>query len=186
MLTVRGRLALAVAATMATAAGAVAFTGAAAAGTGCLDTRDVFVTDVTAAEGTGGNGTTTLTLTVQSRGCPQAGDVAYTLKPLTTDIRDLTYVSGTLTFADGDTREQTLKIDVYADYLDEPDEQFAVRLTGLSGELRACEALSTITLVNDDQAKDPGAEPGITIGYTKCELHSSRQYPVNPEPTARY
>ncbi|WP_157546804.1 Calx-beta domain-containing protein [Hamadaea tsunoensis] len=169
----RGRLALAMTAAVAMAAGALVVTGVAAvAGTDCAGTRDVLVTSLATAEGTQRDGLTRLTLTVVSRGCALPGSVGYALKPVTTDDKDLTYRGGTLTFAEGDLKDQALTVDVRADDVVEPDEQFAVVLTELRGATRACDTMAVVTVVNDDPGKY--IPPTITPSILPCELHSSR------------
>src|SRR5262249_54914107 len=139
----RGRLVLATAAVVAMAASALVVAGVAAAAGGSA-TRDVLVTSVGEAEGTlRDNAVGPLTLTVVSRGCAYPGAVAYTVKPLTTDDRDLIYKGGVITFDAGDMKDQTLTVDVRADDVVEPDEQFVIALVDLRGAVRACDIMAT-------------------------------------------
>ena len=102
---------------------------------------------------TGGPATFTVSLSATSG---QAVTVTYTTADGTaTAGSDYTAASGTLTFAPGDTADKTITVTVLDDALDEPDEDFTVTLSALTGTpVNAIidPATVTVTIGDDDDA----------------------------------
>ncbi len=122
--------------------------------------------DVALIEGTG---TATLFSFPVTLGAPSAQPVtvAYSTVPLSaTAGTDYTPVSGTLTFAPGDTSEP-VPVSVVADALDEPDEQFTVVLGAAAGAVVA-DGVGLGTIIDDD------ATPALSIADSNGDEASCR------------
>ena len=119
------------------------------------DGPSLSIDDVSATEGTGTGGTATFTVSL-SAASPQTVSVAFTSADGTaTAPADYTAVSGTLTFAPGDT-SKTVSVALEGDSVDEPDETFTVVLSdAVDGSIG--DGSGTGTIVDDDEP--PAGEP---------------------------
>ncbi len=61
-----------------------------------------------------------------------------------------------VTFADGDTTSKTVTVSIIDDTLDETNETFTVGLSGVTGGSDLGTATSTVTIVDNDAAQQPG------------------------------
>ena len=101
-----------------------------------------------------GDGTASLTVTL-SAASTESITVTYTTADGTASAgSDYTAASGTLTFAPGDTADKTITVTVLDDALDEPDEDFTVTLSALTGTpVNAIIDPATVTVtIGDDDA----------------------------------
>ena len=108
----------------------------------------------------GDAGTTTATFTV-SRASGSDGAVSVnfaTADGTATAGSDYTANSGTVTFADGDTADKTITVSVIGDTLDEANETFTVTLSSPTGGATLGTAVSTATIIDDD---DAAPVPGV-------------------------
>ena len=106
------------------------------------------IDDVSATEGTGTAGTATFTVSLSATS-PQTVSAAYASADGTaTAPADYTAVSGTVTFAPGET-SQTVSVSLVGDSVDEPDETFTVVLSSpVDGSID--DGVGTGTIVDDD------------------------------------
>jgi hypothetical protein len=133
--------------------------------------RFVSVENHTEAEGSPAAGDTTKTFVFQvtSSGCMQAGTAKYTTVPaLARESTDFVSTSGTLTFAAGVARRQTVAVDVVMDSVREPDELFYFLVCPSSGVLEKGAYRAVGMVVNDDDGPAGDPEAG-----TIPELHCS-------------
>jgi predicted extracellular nuclease len=127
-----------------------------ATGTGTIINDDVAVPgtlaigNVTLAEGN--TGTTAFTFTVtRSGGSDGTVAVDYATTLGTADAGDLTPVSGTLTFLNGETTK-TITVLVNGDYVLEADEGFSIGLSNATGGATITTATGNGSITNDDFA----------------------------------
>ncbi len=108
-----------------------------------------------------GNATTTAVFTISlSKSSSQAVTVAYaTAGGTATAGSDYTAVSGTVTFAPGETT-RTVAVQVTRDLMAEPTETFTLKLSGASGATLA-RSIATATIQDDDSATTP--PPSVSI-----------------------
>ena len=130
-----------------------AVNAAIADGSGAITINDddgpsLSINDVSANEGTGVGGTATFTVSL-SAASPQTVSAAYASAAGTaTAPADYAAVSDTVTFAPGET-SQTVSVALVGDSVDEPDETFAVVLSGaVDGTI--ADGSGTGTIVDDD------------------------------------
>ncbi|MBT8198519.1 MAG: hypothetical protein KJO84_08495, partial [Acidimicrobiia bacterium] len=100
-------------------------------------------------------GTVTLTVT-RTGGTDGAVGVSYATAAGTAGLGDFTATSGTLTWADGDTTEQTITVPITDDPLVEAEEAFAVTLSNPTGGAALGTATTTVTIIDDDIFTVPG------------------------------
>jgi len=110
-----------------------------------------------------GNATTTAVFTV---GLSQASTQAVTVRYVTANATatagsDYTAVSGTLTFAPGETL-RSISVPVLRDLVGESTETFSVQLSSATGGTLT-RAAGLATILDDDRVTPPPA-PGVTIG----------------------
>ena len=78
------------------------------------------------------------------------------------ETEDYTVITGTLTFAVGDT-SMVLSVPINDDTADEDDETFTVKLSNATGDAAIGVATATVTIRDNDDSP-PGAPQGLTAG----------------------
>jgi uncharacterized delta-60 repeat protein len=94
-------------------------------------------------------GTIALSVT-RTGGSDGAVSVAYATATGSATTADFTAASGTLSWANGDAAAKTITVPVTNDTLFEPDENFTVTLSGVTGGATLGAALATVTIVSED------------------------------------
>jgi hypothetical protein len=90
-----------------------------------------------------------------------------------TEGTDFTAASGTLDWADRDTADKTITVDVPNDTAEETSENFTVTLSNPSGgaQLRENNTIATVTIADDDAPPPPtGGGGGGTLGFELLAL----------------
>ena len=128
-----------------------------------------FATDVPGGEGSEGGDEVYATFIVSlTEASAEAVTVNYHTMAGSAGDADFTPVSGTLTFAPGET-SKTIQVAVKSDLLDEADESFSVMLTDASGAVIGI-GTATATIRDDDTtATTPGTGSGTGSGSGSVE-----------------
>jgi len=100
---------------------------------------------------TAGTLTLSVTRTVGSDGA--VGVSFATAAGSATDGADFTGITGTLSWANGDSTAKTITVPILDDSSFEPDETFTVTLSSVTGGASLGTATTTVTIVNDDPAQ---------------------------------
>ncbi|OYW60632.1 MAG: hypothetical protein B7Z30_03865 [Rhizobiales bacterium 12-68-15] len=128
-----------------------------------------FATDVPGGEGSEGGDEVYATFIVSlTEASAEAVTVNYHTMAGSADASDFTPVSGTLTFAPGET-SKTIQVAVKSDLLDEADESFSVMLTDASGAVIGIGTATATILDDDTTATTPGTGAGTGSGSGSVE-----------------
>lgn len=132
----------------------------------------ISITTTSVAEGTSGTYARVITAALSEASDKQTGISWATASDTATSAVDFEAGSGQLSFAPGET-EQTFEVTTIGDYADEPDEQFAVNLTGPLN-VSVPVAPQAVSIIDDDDAcvTADAATSAVNLGSLAGDLGS--------------
>jgi Zn-dependent metalloprotease len=156
----------------------------------CLGSAALSVADAAVLEGNAGNASTSVTVSLSSpETAPVTVDFATADNTATVANNDYVAVSGTLTFAPGQTT-RTVTVSAVGDTTLEPSESFFVNLTNASGA-GIGDGQGAVTIINDDGGTGlTGTRSELSHGYRTVRSldnpTNSNLYWIQTQPASSY